>query len=173
MAKVLFKEIQYFRQSLVWGVLLFIPPVGFSAVLAYQLITGDKIGEKPMSNISLAILSVLLYSVIAWAYRTVKLTTIIDEEKISYGWNMPTDDLNELRFSEVSEWSVIRFHFLGFGYGVNYRYGTVHILSGKYGLFLKTNKGDKVLIGTHKAEELKKVIALLPVQQSAEAVDLA
>jgi hypothetical protein len=61
---------------------------------------------------------------------------------------------------------VIRFKFLGFGYGVTSRYGTVHILSGKYGLFLTTQHGEKVLIGTHKPDELKKVISTLPVSKS-------
>src|ERR1041385_6345073 len=106
MARELFREVQYFRQHPVWGILLFLPPTAFTVIFIYQLVTGEKVSERPMSNTSLAILSLILFAIITWAYKTVKLTTIIDEEKILYGWNMPTGELNELKLSDIKEWSI-------------------------------------------------------------------
>jgi hypothetical protein len=163
MPQELFREIQYFRQSPVWGFLLFLPPVAFTSVLAYQLITGEPVGQRPMSNLSLAILSVCLLSIITWAYKSVKLTTIIDDEKIAFGWNMPTGELNEIPLHEISEWSIIKYSFVGYGYRVSRKYGSVHNLSGNKGLFIVTRSGDKILIGTHKLRELKMLLEKLPV----------
>src|SRR5690349_9993672 len=133
MAKILFQEVQYFRQSPLWGLLLFLPPTAFTIILIYQLVTGEKVGDRPMSNVSLAVLSVVLFVIITWAYKTVKLTTIIDEEKIAYGWNMPTGELNEIKLSEIKEWSLIKYSFVGYGYHISVKYGSVHNLSGNKG----------------------------------------
>jgi hypothetical protein len=167
MAKVLFNEVQYFRQHAVWGILLFLPPVAFSSILIYQLATGDKVGNPSMSNVSLAILSTVLLIIISWAYKTVKLTTIIDKEKIAYGWNMPTGELNEIPLSQIREWSIIKYSFVGYGYRISQKYGSVHNLSGNKGLLIVTKTGEKVLIGTHKLRELKTLIESLPVAQGS------
>src|SRR5689334_19348507 len=123
MEKTLFKEVQHFRGNLLWTVLLFLPIVVFLTVLVWQLYTGKPVGDHPISNTGLIIITVCMLVPIIWAERTVKLTTIVDEEKISYGWNMPTGDLNELRFEDIKEWSVIKYTFVGYGYRLSIKYG--------------------------------------------------
>jgi hypothetical protein len=162
MAKVLFEEVQHFRGNPLWTVLLSLPVVLFLSVLGYQLITGEQVGDRPMSNVSLILLSLFVLIPSLWASQRVKLTTIIDEEKIRYGWNMPTDDLNEIPLSEIKEWSVIRYGFVGYGYRLSRKYGTIHNLSGNKGLQIVTKSGEKVLIGTHKADNLRAVLDQLP-----------
>lgn len=158
MAAVLFKEVQYFRQNPVWTILLMIPIVVFGSILIYQLATGTGIGDRPWTNTSLAVLAtgVLIPSLLA--LLRIKLTTIIDGEKIRFGWNMPTPELNEIRLSDIKEWSVIKYDFVGYGYRVSEKYGTVHNLSGNRGIFIITKSGEKVLIGTHKLRELRDVM---------------
>ncbi len=155
MDKVLFREVQYFRNNPVWTILLMIPIVVFGSILVYQLATGTGIGDRPWTNTSLAVLSVGVLVPSLLALLRIKLTTIIDEEKIRFGWNMPTPELNEIRFSDIREWSVIKYDFVGFGYRISEKYGTVHNLSGNRGLFIITRSGEKVLIGTHKLREIK------------------
>jgi hypothetical protein len=163
MAKVLFKEVQYFRQSPLWGILLFLPVTAFGGVLAYQLITGDKVGARPMSNVALAILTTVLLVIITWAYKTVKLTTVIDEEKIAFGWNMPTGELNEIPLSEIREWSLIKYTFVGYGFRISRKYGSVHNLSGNKGLMIVTRSSERYLVGTHKLRELKTLLESLKI----------
>jgi hypothetical protein len=158
MAKILFQEVQHFRGNPLWTVLLSIPVILFLSVLGYQVITGETVGEHPMSNTSLVLLSLFVLVPSLWASRRVKLTTIIDEEKIRYGWNMPTDELNEIRLEDIKEWSVIRYGFVGYGYRTSRKYGTIHNLSGSKGLQIETRSGEKVLIGTHQADKLSSVI---------------
>jgi hypothetical protein len=163
MGKVLFKEVQYFRENPVWTILLMIPIAVFGSILVYQLATGTGVGERPWSNTSLAILGtgILVPSVLA-ALR-IKLTTIIDEEKIAFGWNMPTPELIEIRLSDIREWAVIKHDFVGYGYRKSEKYGTVHNLIGNRGLFIVTKEGEKILIGTHKLRELKELLDSLQV----------
>src|SRR5690606_12479480 len=125
MPGIQFKEVQYFRQNPLWVILLLIPIVVFGSILIYQLATGSGIGDRPWTNTSLAVLSagVLIPSLLA--LLRIKLTTIIDDEKIRYGWNMPTPELNEIRFDEIKEWSVIKYDFVGYGYRTSEKYGTV------------------------------------------------
>lgn len=152
---MLFREVQFFRNNPVWTILLMIPIVVFGSILIYQLATGTGIGDRPWTNTSLAVLStgVLIPSLLA--LLRIKLTTIIDHEKIRFGWNMPTPELNEIMLSDIREWSVIKYDFVGFGYRTSEKYGTVHNLSGNRGLFIITKTGERILIGTHKLREIK------------------
>jgi hypothetical protein len=163
MQKVQFSEVQHFRGNTLWTTLLFLPVVIFLGVLIYQLSTGKLLGDRPMSNTSLIIITSCMLVPIIWAERTVKLTTIIDDEKISYGWNMPTAELNEIKFGDIQEWSVIKYTFVGYGFRLSIKYGSVHNLSGNKGLQIITKSGDKVLIGTHREEELKSVIEKIKI----------
>lgn len=158
MHKILFKEVQLARQNLLWSFLLVLPIVVFTVALVYQSVTGEMAGDLPMSNRSLAVLIVLILPIVAWAFTAVKLTTIIDEEKISYGWNLPTAHLNEIRFEEIAQCYVIRYKFVGYGYRISRLYGTVHNLRGNTGLQIVTRSGEKILIGTNKEAELKAAI---------------
>ena len=161
MAKILYQEIQHFRGNPLWTVLLSLPVLLFLSILVYQLLTGKPVGDKPVSNASLVFLCLFVLVPSVWASRRVKLTTIIDEEKIAYGWNMPTAELNEILISDIKSWSVIKYGFVGYGYRLSRKYGTIHNLSGNKGLQIETKAGEKVLIGTHQADRLRGVIEQL------------
>jgi hypothetical protein len=166
MGKILFKEVQYFRQNPVWTILLMIPIAVFGSILVYQLATGTGVGERPWTNTSLAILGIGILIPSLLAALRIKLTTIIDEDKIAFGWNMPTPELIEIKLSDIKEWSVIKHDFVGYGYRKSEKYGTVHNLIGNRGLFIVTKNGEKVLIGTHRLRDLKTLMESLPVPVS-------
>ncbi len=159
MTKTLYHEVQYFRGNPLWTVLLLLPPVFFLGMLAVQVYTGQPVGDKPMSNVSLLTLTLFVLIPSIWAWRRVKLTLILDDEKISYGWNMPTADLNAVYYRDIKEWKVIKYGFVGYGYRLSIKYGTVHNLSGNKGLQIITKKGEKILVGTHRPEDLAHFIS--------------
>lgn len=161
MSTILFKEVQYFRQNPVWVLLLVVPVGVMSAILIYQLVTGQIVGDLPVSNMALMLLIALVIVPALLAIFRIKLTTIIDEEKISYGWNMPTPELNVIRLTDIKEWSVIKYDFVGYGYRSSEKYGTVHNLSGNRGIFILTKDGEKILIGTHRLRDLRAVMEKL------------
>lgn len=158
MAKTLFKEVQSIRQNLLWSSALIIPALVMTGVLIYQLVTGKPAGANPMSNLSLSILCVCYIVPVAVIIPFVKLTTVIDDEKISYGWNIPTAELNEIRIADIQELSVIRYKFVGYGYRFSRKYGIVYNVSGNKGLQIATKHGARILIGTGHPEQIKSAI---------------
>lgn len=88
----------------------------------------------------------------------VRLTTIITDETISFGWNVPINELNEIKLNDIDSCVLIEYEFVGWGYRLTRKYGTVFNVDGNKGLQIITKSGYKVLIGTHHAEELKNLI---------------
>jgi hypothetical protein len=155
---ILFEEEQRSRKNWVW-LLCLLAPACILILLIYQLVTGKMVGDHPVSNLALSILSILYLVPAIWVLSVVKFRTLIDEEKISYGWNIPTNELNEIRLSDIKEWHVIRYRFVGYGYRLTRLYGTVYNVSGDKGLQVITSKGEKILIGTVRPEELRNAIS--------------
>lgn len=161
MANIVFIEEQKFRHNLLWTGVLLVPIMAIILVLGYQLISGKPAGNDPMSNLSLFILLIAYSIPVVFIIYYVRLTTIISDETILYGWNIPTQELNSIRLSEIYSCSVIEYKFVGWGYRLTRLYGTVYNVDGNKGLQIVKKSGAKVLIGTHHAEELQKKIDLL------------
>src|SRR6476620_2384503 len=158
MAKILFNEVQTFRHNLLWSCVLIIPAVVMLSLFIYQLASGTLVGDRPMSNLSLGILCICYIVPVCLIFPYVNLTLIIDEQKITYGWNVPIKDYNVIEISNIKEWSVIKYRFVGYGYRISRLYGNVYNLSGNKGLQIITKNDEKVLIGTLHPEQLKEVI---------------
>ena len=154
MAELQFKEVQKVTSPWMWALALF-APVLFTVILIYQLITGILVGNNPMSNTGLAFVT-LGFTVTAILFLTrIKLTTILDTDKISYGFNFPTADLNQIKIADIKECYLITYKFVGFGYHLSRKYGMVYNISGSTGIQIIKHSGEKVLIGTQKWDELK------------------
>jgi hypothetical protein len=152
-----FKEEQYFSRNILWVTVLFLP-VLMLVVLFYQLYSGELVGDYPMSNTSITILSIIYFIPAVLAFFFVKLSCIVEDEKIMYGWNIPDKVMNEIHFSEISSYKIIQYDFVGYGYRISQQYGTVYNVSGSWGLQVVKKNGEKILIGTHRPEEIKAVL---------------
>jgi len=160
-APTLFFEVQQFRNHWFWLLLLLSPAVYFLSVLIYQLYSGQLYGEHPVSNFELGILF-LAYSILAYyALNYVKLMTIINKNKIWYGWNLPNDQLNEINISDIKHCEVIQYSFVGFGYRLSFKYGVVYNVWGNKGLLIEKKNGKKVLLGTNNSKQLNEAIKQL------------
>ena len=98
--------------------------------------------------------------------RHTKLVTRIDNNSIYYGWNIPTDELNEIKFVDIASCDVIKYSFVGYGYRISAKYGTVYNTSGNEGLQIITKSGDKILVGTHKSAELADALRKMNVRHN-------
>jgi hypothetical protein len=157
MSTVIFKEVQTFRSNLLWSLLTLLPFTGLFAILLYQLVTGKGIGDHPPPNAALVFLLIAVGLPAIITVFTIKLTTIITDEKIRYGWNFPTSELNEIDISEVKEVAVIRYRFVGYGYKLTRLYGTVYNVNGEMGLQILKKNGERILLGTHHEKELREI----------------
>lgn len=158
---IIFSEKQRFRQWWLWMIFLGINGL-FLAGAFKQLIGGEQFGNKPMSNTGLLI-SVSVCLLITALFFILRLETKIDNKGIYvrffpfqmsfrfYPWES-IDKAYVRKYSPIMEyggWGV-RFGLMGNGRALN--------VSGNQGLQLEFNKDQKLLIGTHKPEELSAVL---------------
>jgi len=157
-----FEETQRLNHWLIWtvtlGILFF-----FVSVLVYQLMSGNQFGDKPAPNglLICVIFILLIPSVLLLRYAI--LTVRFDDTTIYYGWNLPTNELNRVNFSEIASCEIITYRFVGYGYRLSLKYGVVYNTSGNKGLWIITKTGEKILLGTHKAAEMAEALNKLGV----------
>ena len=146
--KVLFTEIQRFRQWWVWAILLI--SSGFSLYIVYSRTNGAITTLDLIFTISILISVVLLI----WF---LKLETKITEKHIQVKY-FPFVNKTFL-IEEIEMMKVINYGFVG-GWGIRFwtPYGTVYNTSGNKGLHFQLKNGKRYVIGTQNPEELQKII---------------
>ncbi|MEI6020846.1 MAG: hypothetical protein WCR21_06930 [Bacteroidota bacterium] len=162
-ASTIFFEIQQFRNHWFWQLLLLAPFSYFCGVLAYQLYSGKFVGDHPASNFDLALLLLFYGSIAYFALFYVKLTTVISAEKISYGWNLPSAQLNEIKVEDIQSCELVTYHFVGYGYRFSLKYGRVYNVWGNKGLLIIMKNGKKIMLGTNSTKHLKSAINQIPL----------
>ncbi|WP_316822789.1 hypothetical protein [Pedobacter gandavensis] len=164
MEGIVFSEQQRFRQWWLWFIFLGINGMFLTGVFK-QVVGGQQFGNQPMSNTGLLI-SVSLSLLITILFVILRLETRIDDKGIYvrfypfhisfkyYPWES-ISRANVRKYSPVMEYGGwgLRFGLMGNGAAFN--------VSGNQGLQLVFNNGQKLLIGTHKPEELKQVLNIL------------
>ncbi len=153
--KAVFTESQKFTQWWIWLIiiaLLIIPGIG----IYLQIFQGVQFGNKPMSDTGLLIYfgATVLFILL---FLMMRLKTAISSQEIHLRF-VPFVN-KHLLWSEVEKAEVINYGFVG-GWGIRWwtSYGTVYNMKGSKGLSLEFKSGKKMVIGTQKAEELKKVV---------------
>lgn len=160
--KVCFSETQRFSQWWLWAILGIID-LGILLGVLQQLFLGQSFGNNPMSNTGLGLMLVFMFLINLLLYNF-KLETVITEDGI-YVKLFPI----HFKFRFI-DWNIINKSYtrkykplLEFGgWGLRYGFGgTAYNVSGNEGLQLEYNGNSHLLIGTHRAEELKKVLIKL------------
>jgi hypothetical protein len=157
MNPILYREEQGVRRNGLWFILLITPAI-IIFLLLYQRFTGKVIFDNTLDDIPLAIISISYLIPAIFSLSRIKLVTIIDAEKISYGWNIPSGELNEIKLSDVQACSIVEYKFVGYGFRRTHKYGMIYNVIGNKGLQIIKKSGGKVLIGTNNVGELRKVI---------------
>jgi hypothetical protein len=144
-------EVQKFGQ---WWWLLIIACVSapLTAVLLYQLITDNSVGNNPVSNTVLVVLVCFICLPISLILYFVKLTVKINYNGIYYGF---TKYPNELKWENVKAIELIKYSYPGLGYKISGEYGEIYNTGGNMGLWITQPGGSKILLGTQNPGELK------------------
>lgn len=154
-----FKEEQEFPQWLRWGILI---ATGlFPVYILYkQLILGEPIGgNKPMSDITLMILSITLFAILL-LFWSIKLKTEINQDGIKMNF-FPLVK-KQVRWKDIKSVAIVDYGFVG-GWGIRFwtAYGTVYNTKGTKGIAIELVNGKKFLIGTQKETELRQTLEKL------------
>lgn len=90
-----------------------------------------------------------------------KLETHLDKSGIQYKCTPFQKKPRTISWTSVEKAEVIRYDYVGHGYRISRKYGTVHNVTGKMGLQIILKSGEKLLIGTQKPEEMKDFLSTL------------
>ena len=151
----IFKERQKFTQCWLWLIL-----IGLGSIPIYeiykQIILGEQIGNNPLPDCGLIIFTLFIFLLIA-LFAIVRLDTEINEDEIRI--NFYPFIKRHVNWNDVKSAEVVKYGCVG-GWGIRFstKYGTVYNIKGNKGLAIKLTNGKKILIGTQKEEELKKIV---------------
>ena len=153
--KIEFKEDQRFTQWWLWLILIAIGLIPIFGIYK-QLILGEKFGDKPMSDLGLIIICVMIFGLIA-LFWFMRLKTEIDNNEIRMHF-FPFFK-KQVHWKAIKTTEIVNYGFVG-GWGIRLgtKYGTVYNIKGNKGLAIELTNGKKFLIGTQKESELIKIV---------------
>ena len=148
----IFEETQGFNQWWIWLLLIGVACIPFYGVVQ-QVILGNPIGNRPISNTGMIIFAVSMAAFLLFFFL-LKLNTTIDQQGIKMSFFPLTK--KEISWDQIETTEVINYGFVG-GWGIRYftKYGTVYNTKGNMGLLITLKEGEQFVIGTQRPDELK------------------
>jgi hypothetical protein len=154
-----FEERQRMNQWFIWVVLLLIN--GVTAVSVYvQIIEKQPVGNNPMSNVGLIILSVLMVAFTVFIL-SVRLETQILGDHITYKLSPFHLKARIVKFDELQSIGVRKYNpileYGGWGlrgFGKNIAYN----ISGNQGIQLELKTGQRILLGTKNPKAVQEAL---------------
>lgn len=158
----LFTEKQKFTQWWIWLVL-----IGINGMFLYgiyrQIILNEIFGDNQISNEALIVLYVLTL-LITLLFVIMRLDTKINKEGIYVRLYPLHLNFKFYKWDEIEKAYIRKYNpileFGGWGLRIGFK-GMAYNVSGNKGLQLEFKNGNKLLIGTNRAEELEKVLYTL------------
>ncbi len=148
-----FREIQRFTQWWLWAIILSI--LGFMLWGIFEEnISGGSNFELSNIQTSQWIGLTVVISVLT-LFFSIKQKTLVNKSGIK---------VTQMFFKRSVSWDqiesceIIKYTFVGYGYRLSFKYGTVYNIKGNIGLALQLKSGSKILIGTQKPEEFKRIL---------------
>jgi hypothetical protein len=146
-----YREIARFSQWWVWlplgGILVF-----FVYAILSQVVLGRPVGNNPLSNWGLVLLTVVIFSLLFTLLR-LQLVTVVDQQAV--GVEFGIFGKHRFRWQEIRKAEVVNLGWVGYGYRFNRQHGQIFTLGGKKALRLTLKSGKKITIATRQPEELQ------------------
>ena len=162
-----YSEIQRFRQPRLWSLLItvWILVIGtFGFVVDRQLVQDISNGNSSMNDSGLKvslILAIVLVTALIVLFAKAKLITQIDKKFITYKFFPLHKSYRKIAWRSVSKCEVVTYQPVSQygGWGIRAgKNGKVFSVSGNRGLQIVLRTGERLLIGTTKANELSMAI---------------
>jgi hypothetical protein len=166
----IFHEVQKFRQTWLWIILLLfcLPAVAIPAyAMIRQLIIGEPWGNRPMSSTGLLVtglLSILSCAMLTLLFRTLQLVTEVRRDGLFIRFYPFHRSFRQVPLERVVRHTVVTYKPLRNygGYGIRYGLsGKAYNVSGNRGVRLEFSDGKHLLIGSQRPEELDAAITAI------------
>jgi hypothetical protein len=155
-SKVLYCEVQRFRQPWLWILILSISAIAIWGMIQ-QLFLGEPFGNNPAPDTILIIIAVIFGFGFPYAFYKMNLTTEVRSDGIYYRFfpfhlSFHKIKLEDLVRYEVQTYRPVRDYG---GWGIRWgRKGKAYNVSGNRGVQLEFSDGKQLLLGSQNPEEL-------------------
>jgi hypothetical protein len=162
-----YSEIQRFRQPRLWSILItvWISVIGtFGFVVNRQLVQDISNGNSSLNDSGLKaalIFAIVLVTALIVLFAKAKLSTQIDKKFISFRFYPLHRSYRKIAWNSVAKCEVVTYQPVSQygGWGIRAgKNGKVFSVSGNRGLQIVLRTGERILIGTTKANELSMAI---------------
>jgi hypothetical protein len=160
MAKIVFQEIQRFKQIWIWAILLGVTGISLGSIFFMER-------EAPLAISDIAFPIGMLFF-LNLLFLSFTLSTRIKEDRLSYRF-FPFTRWRTYRFEAIAAMELVEYNGLWEygGWGIKWNGDSwSYTTGGKWGILVKT-EGKKFLLGTQKPEEAKLAIAQFLAVKSA------
>ncbi len=153
--KILFGEVQRFRETWVWIAILVssLLPLILVAVLGFA----GKMGSKHDAAIRFVIV-LFTCAIPNMLFYWTNLETVLTDEGVYYRWMPFFKRYCVITWPEVRDVMVRKYPYLNYGYHWSYRYGKVHKVGGSQGVQFILRDNKKVWLGTRRLQALQYAI---------------
>ena len=161
-----FHEVQQFSQRWFWVIftLTMLVILGvFAQGLIQQLIHGTPWGERPLSDIGLLMVAIMVFlfcSLLIYIFYNLRLETTVYENRIEL--NFSPVWRKAIYFAEINECMARTYSPLkeygGWGIKYGFKNGWAYNIIGNEGVQLVLNDGKRILIGSQQASILAEAI---------------
>jgi hypothetical protein len=155
-----YKETQQFRQKLLWAVILFFP--AFSLYGIYQqIMMGNIIGDKPLSDEGMVIFSILVGLGLPLFFWAMKLKTRVSNEGLHYQFFPIHLKERLIKFEDIESYKARTYSPMKEfgGWGIRFGFESkAYNISGDKGLQIHLKNERNVLFGSQDAKALEKAM---------------
>ena len=159
---ILYREQQRFKQFWLWAIILGAAAV-FWAGFIYQVILGGQFGNRPVSDVQLAILFALMGVGMPWFFYQMKLTTEVRPGEIQVRFWPFHVKPKIIPLHLVRDFEKVTYNPIGDygGWGIRWGFkGKAYNMSGNEGVKLHFYNRKPLLIGSQDATALYEAIKL-------------
>lgn len=152
-----FYEKQRFTSKLLLGILL-LAELLLIYMLIEQELSGRLWGMKPVNPIILFAALFFITTPLITLFLITRFDTVINDDGIFYRWRPYNRSYSIYDWSAVRTVSIVEMKGPRIGKSKSARRGEMHYLGGKFGMQLETKSGKIKILGTHRPEELNRIL---------------
>ena len=149
-----FNEVQQFRQSWLWYLLISSSLVSFIPIVV--IMASDDVTLLEGLGVIGIVLGITLINLAAFYYA--RLETKISDDGISFRWWPFFRKFSILRWEDIDHVNVAQFSAFKLGFHFDRKYGRVHNVDGKNGYQVVLKNGKKYFFGTQRKLSVESVL---------------
>jgi hypothetical protein len=149
--KILFREVQQYRQAWLWVLLIGCSMVAI--LMPLMLIPAEK-DMSGMNKLLMILVAVGIPLTNLAAFYFTGLETVVTNEGIFYRWRPYFRKYSVLRWSAIKEVSSRKYPYFQYGYHRRSGYGRVHNINGDKGIQLVLGNSQMIYLGSQRIDAL-------------------